>query len=36
MSREILKAYMGGCPELAKSSYVPASSNEDNYVIFGV
>lgn len=36
MSREILKAYMGGCQELVKSDYVPASSNEDNYVIFGI
>lgn len=36
MSREILKAYMGGCPKLAKSGYIPASSNENNYVIFGV
>lgn len=36
MSREILTAYMGGCSELAKSGYIPASSNENNYVIFGI
>lgn len=36
MSREILKAYMGGCSELARSGYIPASSNENNYVIFGI
>ena len=35
-SREILKAYIIKHSELSKSSYVPASSNRNNYVIFGV
>lgn len=36
MSREILKAYMNTHSELQKSSYIPASADKDNYVIFGV
>ena len=36
MSREILSAYIDSYPKLAKSSYIPASANKDNYVIFGV
>ncbi len=37
MSREILKAYISGeHSALAKSGYIPASSDADNYVIFGV
>lgn len=36
MSREILTAYVNGYSELKKSGYMPASSNKDNYVIFGV
>lgn len=36
MSREILKAYISKHSELSKSGYVPASTDKDNYVIFGV
>ena len=36
MSREILKAYIAKYSELSKSGYVPASTDKDNYVIFGV
>ena len=36
MSREILTAYINGFSRLKKSEYMPASSNKDNYVIFGV
>ncbi len=36
MSREILKSYIAKHSELPKSGYVPASSDKDNYVIFGV
>ena len=36
MSREIIKAYINDNVQLAKSDYVPVSSNKDNYVIFGV
>lgn len=36
MSREILKAYTAKYSELSKSGYIPASSDKDNYVIFGV
>lgn len=36
MSKEILKAYMNNHSELSKSSYIPVSSDKDNYVIFGV
>ncbi len=36
MSREILKAYLGKCSKLLKSGYVPASTDKNNYVIFGV
>ena len=36
MSREILKAYVNKLPELRKGNYIAASSNKDNYVIFGV
>lgn len=35
MSREILKAYMTKHFELPRSGYVPASTDKDNYVIFG-
>jgi len=36
MSKEILKAYIRDHSELSKSGYIPASADEDNYVIFGV
>ncbi len=36
MSREILKSYVGNHSELYKSDYVPASTDNNNYVIFGV
>lgn len=36
MSREILIAYNNGFSELKKSGYIPASSDSDSYVIFGV
>lgn len=36
MSREILKAYISKKAKLIKSDYIPASSDKDNYVIFGV
>lgn len=37
MSREILKAYISGeNSSLAKSGYVPASSDADSYAIFGI
>lgn len=36
MSREVLSAYMTHRSELTRSSYVPASSNEKEYVIFGI
>ncbi|MBQ8781118.1 MAG: NUDIX domain-containing protein [Oscillospiraceae bacterium] len=36
MSGAILKAYMGMHAELLKSGYVPASSDRNNYTIFGV
>lgn len=36
MSREVLSAYMTHRSELTRSSYVPAISNEKEYVIFGI
>lgn len=36
MSREILQTYIAKHSELMKSGYVPASSDKDSYVIFGV
>lgn len=36
MSREVLSAYMKHRSELCKSDYVPASSDKNKYVIFGI
>ncbi|MBE6881108.1 MAG: NUDIX hydrolase [Ruminococcaceae bacterium] len=36
MSREVLTAYISNKPKLQKSDYIPASSNENEYVIFGI
>lgn len=36
MSREVLTAYISNKPMLMKSDYIPVSSNENEYVIFGI
>ena len=36
MSREVLTAYISNKPKLKKGDYIPASSNENEYVIFGI
>ena len=36
MSREVIKAYISNNPKLQKSDYVPSSSSEDEYAIFGI
>lgn len=36
MSREVLTAYISNKPTLKESNYIPASSNENEYAIFGI
>ncbi len=36
MSREVLTAYISDKSKLQKSDYIPSSSNENEYVIFGI